>query len=606
MSRRAWIGHHCDRQLRAPRGTGLLLAPAVLWAVVCCDVCTTSAQELAKVDGPAPNSSAASLPADSPLRDQIDALIATALKIPAAAPAGDAEFLRRVYLDLTNMVPTSAQARAFLDDDTADKRQRLVDRLLDSPEFARRMQNFYDLMLLERRPEKNVSAAQWREYLRQSAAENKPFDQLVREILSADGADPRRRAPAKFYLDRDADPNLLTRDVGRIFLGMDLQCAQCHDHPLIGDYEQRHYYGLFAFLNRSYAFTDPKLKQIQLAEKADGEVVYKSVFEPERGEQKTTPHMPADQPLSEPTFEDGQAYFTPPADGVRPSPKFSRRAQLAAHLTDAPPPEFNRNIANRLWATLMGRGLVHPVDLHHSDNPATHPELLDLLARSLADTGYDVKALVREVVNSQAYRRSSVLPSGVSERAATPETYAVAPLRHMSPEQLAWSVMTALGVVGNYRDAARNEASADRRLGELLAATPAAQAMSDELVEQRVYQQLSGFEASFVNLYGGQPGGSSDPQDATIHQALFFSNGSLIQGWVAPFGGGLIDRLGKTSDGSAAADEMYLSVLGRRPEPEEAVEVRLYLDMRPGDQRLAAIQELVWGLLASAEFRMNH
>lgn len=562
-------------------------------------------EELAKVDAP----SAAAVPAPAAgqsLRQQIDAQIAAALKIPAADRSNDAEFVRRVYLDLTGMTPSAEQARTFLDDPAADKRAALIDRLLASPQFARRMQVFYDLMFMERRPEKNVPAAEWREYLRQAAAENKPFDALVREILASDGADPQRRAAAKFYLDRDADPNLLTRDVGRIFLGMDLQCAQCHDHPLIGDYEQKHYYGLFAFLNRTYAFTEPQKKQIQLAEKADGEVVYKSVFEPERGEQKTSPHMPTDEPMAEPAFDDGQAYFTPPADGVRPVPKFSRRGQLAAHLTAVPREEFNRNIANRLWAMLMGRGLVHPVDLHHGENPASHPQLLQLLAQSLAEMRYDVKAFVRELANSETYQRSSELPVGVAPQSALPESYAVAPLRLLTPEQLAWSVMMALGVVTNYENAARGETAADRKLADLLAAAPALQPVSDELVERRVYQQLASYEAGFVSLYGGQPGASSDPQDATIHQALFFANGSLIQTWVARFTGGLVDRLAKISDATQLADELYLNVLARRPEPEELAEVRLYVDLRPGDQRPAAIQELVWGVLASAEFRMNH
>lgn len=571
---------------------------------------TARAEELAKVEDPAPVADVASAagPALSPqpLRAQIDALISAALTIPAASRSSDAEFVRRVYLDLTNMVPSSADAKAFLDDPGPDKRERLIDRLLASPQFARRLQNFYDLMFMERRPEKNVSLTEWREFLRQSAAENKPFDRLVREILSADGADPQHRAAAKFFLDRDADANLLTRDVGRIFLGVDLQCAQCHDHPLINDYEQQHYYGLFAFLNRTYAFTEPKKKQVLLAEKAEGEVVYKSVFAPEQGERKTTPHMPADQPMAEPAFEDGHAYFTPPADGVRPAPKFSRRAQLASHLIAAPREEFTRNIANRLWALLLGRGLVHPVDLHHGDNPASHPELLQALSHALAAMNFDVRAFLRELANSQTYQRSSELPIGVSQQAATPESYAVGPLRQLSPEQLAWSVMMSVGVVTNYRTAAENETASDKKLAELLSADAALQSVSDELVERRVYQQLASYETTFVSLYGGQPGASADPQDATIHQALFFANGSLIQTWVAPFGGGLVDRLNKTADANQAAEELYLSVLARRPEPEELAEVRLYLDLRPGDQRAAAIQELVWGVLASAEFRMNH
>lgn len=598
MSRRIRLGPTEGGAMR--RGALISLAAVSIFSVrLLCG------EELAKVEGLSPPAANGGQPTPG-LRAQVDGVIAAALKTPAAARCSDAEFVRRVHVDLTGMIPSTAAAREFLDDSAADKRAALIDRLLASPRFARRMQSFYDLMFMERRPEKNVSSSEWRDYLRQSAAENKPFDQLVREILSADGAAPFRRATAKFYLDRDADAHLLTRDVGRIFLGMDLQCAQCHDHPLIGDYAQQHYYGLFAFLNRSFAFTEPQRKQVVLAEKADGEVVYKSVFEPERGEQKTTPHMPSDQPMVEPAFDDGQAYFTPPADGVRPVPKFSRRAQLAAHLTDAPRDEFARNVANRIWAMLMGRGIVHPVDLHHSDNPPSHPELLALLGQSLTELRYDVRALVRELANTETYQRSSELPMGVPEAAVTPESFAAAPLRGMSPEQLAWSVMMATGVVTNYENSARGEVAGDRRLGELLAAESALAAVSEDLVERRVFEQLFSYEASFVSLYGGQPGGSADPSDATIHQALFFANGSLIQTWVAPFTGGLVDRLVKTTTSAEAADDMYLSVLSRRPSVEELAEVEFYVSQRTGEERQRALQELVWGLLASAEFRMNH
>ena len=124
------------------------------------------------------------------------------------------------------------------------------------------MQHTFDVMWLERRRStlvgKGVAEAEWKAYLYQSFADNKPLDELVREILAADGADPELRAAAKFYLDRDAEPNLLARDVGRLFFGHDLQCAQCHDHPLVDDYLQAEYYGLMAFVSRGSVFTDAK------------------------------------------------------------------------------------------------------------------------------------------------------------------------------------------------------------------------------------------------------------------------------------------------------------------------------------------------------------
>src|SRR5262249_14694321 len=182
--------------------------------------------------------------------------------------ASDAEFLRRAFLDLAGTLPTAEQARDFLKDLSPDKRARLIDRLLAGPGYARRMQAAFDALLMDRRPDKHVPAAQWQAFLPAALAENTPYDQLVREILSADGTDPKARAAAKFYLDREGEPHLLTRDIGRLFLGMNLQCAQCHDHPLVRHYRQDHYYGVFAFLNRSFVFTDKAKKFSVFAEKA--------------------------------------------------------------------------------------------------------------------------------------------------------------------------------------------------------------------------------------------------------------------------------------------------------------------------------------------------
>ena len=177
------------------------------------------------------------------------------------------------------MIPSAAEARDFLDDPSPYKRQALIDRLLASPSFARRMQQVFDVMLMERRAEVYVKAGPWREFLYQAFAENRPYDVLARQILAADGADPASRPAARFLLDREADPNLIARDVGRLFLGMDLQCCQCHDHPLIDGYKQQHYYGLYAFVSRTVLIggksADGTLKPGSVAvigEKAEGDV----------------------------------------------------------------------------------------------------------------------------------------------------------------------------------------------------------------------------------------------------------------------------------------------------------------------------------------------
>src|SRR4051794_30062924 len=160
-----------------------------------------------------------------PLHERIDRLIEAALarQLPGqvpAAPATDGEFLRRAWLDLSGTIPTPAEARAFLDDPSPYKRTSLIDRLLEAPTFARRMQQVFDVMLMERRTDVYVPSGPWREFLRSAFAEDRPYDVLVRQILTTDGADPAARPAARFLLDREGDPNVLTRDIGRLFLGM--------------------------------------------------------------------------------------------------------------------------------------------------------------------------------------------------------------------------------------------------------------------------------------------------------------------------------------------------------------------------------------------------
>jgi hypothetical protein len=516
--------------------------------------------------------------AEAPLHERIDRAAASAEK--AAPAAADAEFLRRVSLDLTGTLPTAAEARAFLKDSAADKRARLIDRLLASPEYARHMADVFGVMLMERRPDKYVPRADWQEYLRAAFADNKPWDGLVRELLSADGTDPKARPASKFFLDREGDPNVMARDVGRLFLGINLQCAQCHDHPLVAHYKQEQYYGLFAFLSRSYLFTDKAKNLTVLAEKGEGDVTYQSVFDPKKETKKSLPVVPGGTAIKEPALEKGKEYEVAPANGVRPVPKFSRRAQLAGQVASAENVQFRRNIANRLWALMMGRGLVHPLDLDHPDNPPSHPELLTLLADEMAATKFDVRHFLREVALSHTYQRSSEPPAGVKEVA--PTSLAVARLKPLSPEQLAWSLMQATGLT-----------DAERK------------ALGQGATEAALYARLAGNVAPFVATFGGKAGQPDGHFEATLDQALFLANGKTVRGWLAPRPGNLTDRLAQLKDAAAVAEELYLSALTRLPTDEERKEVAEFLRGRT-DDRSAALQELAWALLASAEFRFNH
>ncbi len=350
----------------------------------------------------------ASAQADEPLHVQIDRLLQSEQLGPVAEKCSDAEFIRRVWLDLAGTIPPADEVRRFLEDQSPNKRAALVDRLLASPAYVRHMTDVFDVMLMERRRDTHVKRDEWRGWLQTAIRENRPYNVLVREILAADGVDPAARAPAKFVLDRSADPNLLVRDIGRIFFGIDLQCAQCHDHPLIDDYLQADYYGLFAFVSGTSIFQPDKKKPAVLAEKAPADVSFKSAFGGD--EQHTLPRLPGGPEIEEPTFPKGEEYKVKPDKNVRPVPKFSRRQALAELATNGSNRAFNRNIANRLWALMMGRGLVEPVDLHHPENPPASPVLLDLLADRFAAMNYDVRAFLRELALTEVYQRSFRMP----------------------------------------------------------------------------------------------------------------------------------------------------------------------------------------------------
>ncbi len=347
--------------------------------------------------------------AAAPLHERIDALVESVAG-PIAPPASDAEFLRRASLDLTGLPPTSDEVRSFLDDADAAKRAKAVDRLLADPLYARHMAITFDVMFMERRAASAVSDDEWKNYLVSSFRQNKPFNVLAKELLSADGSDPATRPAARFFLDRTVEPNLLTRDVGRIFFGRDLQCAQCHDHPLIDDYKQADYQGLLAFMQGLSAFTAPAPDgKLYVAEKTGSEIAFESVFV--KGVKHATgPRIPGGAEIVEPGFPPGEEYTVAPAESVRPIPKFSRRATLAEAATNGSNRWFNDNIANRLWMLMMGRGLVQPPDLHHSSNPPTNPELLRLISDEFVKRNFDVRTFLRELALTRTYQRSIDLP----------------------------------------------------------------------------------------------------------------------------------------------------------------------------------------------------
>jgi hypothetical protein len=505
--------------------------------------------------------------AGEPLASRIDRLIeakAKAENVPLSPPADDAEFLRRVYLDFAGTVPSAVLARQFLADTHARKRDLLIEQLLAAPEYAPRMADLFNVMIMERLGEH----PEWTKYLRASFATNKPWNAMAREILHADSRDSANLGASFFiakrlenYGQNPVDYSGLTRDVGRLFIGKNFQCCECHDHLFVDDYKQQHFQGLHTFLRNAMLVNAAKLQvgEKPLSEKTNFASVFTKVM------MSTGPALPGMMMLEIPPFVKGMEFVEPPdkKKGSPGVPKFSTLAALSEQLPKASNPDFARNMANRLWFALMGRGIVHPLDMHHSKNLGSHPELLDLLANEFASHAFDIKWLLRELALTKAYQRSSLVAAG--RESADSWFFATALERRLSAEQLWQSASTAMG--------------AD-------AATAAK------------------LRPRFIKAFANQPREPEDEIAPSLKAALFVLHDEAVLALLKPAAGNLVDRLAKLPDGQVA-DELYLSIVTRRPTTEESKMVETLL-RKHGSKKPEAIGRLAWSLLASMEFSVNH
>jgi hypothetical protein len=485
--------------------------------------------------------------------------------------------LRRIYLDFAGRIPTIDESQAFFADASPGKRTALIDQLLASDEFPKRMRELFHVMLMERRGDNE----EWSKFLQTAFEQNKPWDQIAREMLSPNAEDESTRGSAFFitkrlekYGQNPTDYPGLVRDVGRMFLGMDVQCCQCHDHLFIDDYKQVYFQGLSTFLNTTFIRTDvqfPAVGEKLLAKKTE----FMSVFEMEQ--MATGPRLPTGAEITIPVFKKGEEYLEAPDRKKRTpgKPKFSPLAKLAEQLPQPDNEAFKRNIANRLWWVMTGRGLVEPLDMHHSDNPASHPELLKLLADEFANHKFDAKWLLRELALTKVYQRSSMLPIGAET--PKPESYRVALERPLIAEQLLDSLLVATGT----RESLKTDDGQpdDEKLSEL---------------RER-------FKAALANA-PKEPKLEFNP---SVKAALFLSNDEVVLSWLEPREGNLVDRLVKMQDNQRAIEELYITALTRLPTEDESKESVMYI-AKNKDRRAIAFRNLAWALVTSTEFCINH
>ena len=514
------------------------------------------------------------------LHSEIDRLIeASAGEHPVAGQADDAEFFRRVNLDLAGVIPTADEVRKFLADSSADKRERAIDALLDGPRYAERMTEVFHVHLMERRGDHEL----WLEWLKDSFAENKPWDQMAREMIRSDFRDEPNRGATFFVSKRlekfgqnPTDYPGLTRDVGRLFLGMDLQCAECHNHLLIRDYDQVDFQGLFA------AFSNIKLLREEYPAVEEGlmqaKLEYASVFT--QKQRATAPRVPGLEEIPIPELPKGEEWVQAPDRKTKTPgiPRFSPLAEFAEQIPQSP--YFAKNIVNRVWFLMMGRGLVEPLDQFHGKNPASHPELLDRLAAEFADHAYDFKWLLRELALSETYQRSSQLPEGVDQ--SPEDRFLVAIQKRITAEPLLWSTLRATG--NRPEDVPLENVEAEDDDGE----------------------DFVGLKERFRDAIANEPREPEHGFSPSLKSALFMMNDEEVQKLLEANDGSLVSELAASGkDDAAIAEALFLQVFSRLPNAAERAEIVAHLESNAKRKR-EAIRELAWAMLTSTEFVVNH
>lgn len=460
-------------------------------------------------------------------------------KVKPAAPADDAAFARRLYLDLAGRIPTAAEARQFLDDTAADKRAQLIDRLLDSPGYAR-----HAATLWRREWVPQTDTAQFanltdevESWLAGRFRDNARYDRVAFDLLTAGRTRAAGGTPTAFLAAGEFRAENLAANTTRAFLGVNLDCAQCHDHPF-ARWTRDQFWETAAFFARPAA----------------------------DAASRPTIAVPGTKRTLGPRLLSGVEPEWPGA--VTPE---TGRALLAAWVTAKDNPYFARNAVNRAWAQLFGTGLVEPLDDLSGDNPPSHPELLDELARAFAQSGFDLRHLTTAIVRTRAYQLSSAKAPGGG---TNPRLFARAAVRGLTGEQLYDSLRTAAGL------------SAERGDLDPLNAARARKAFADRFRVERTGAAQRSILQSLSLMNGPLTAELTDPAMAPALRAVAD----------APF----LDTKGRI-------EALHLAALGRKPSADELAPLVKYVEAGGADRNAKkALADVFWALLNGSEFSTNH
>ncbi|WP_166830277.1 DUF1549 domain-containing protein [Thalassoroseus pseudoceratinae] len=512
---------------------------------------------VSEVAVPLPGQVPAEFYTELPKQNFIDGLVWDKLQklaLKPSEPAPDHSFLRRVYIDIIGRTPTADEARAFLDDPSPNKRSELVDNLLNRPEFAEHWANKW-VDLLRPNPYRVgiKNTLNYDYWIRQKFRENTPWDEFTRELLTAQGGTFRNGAVTLFR-DRRS-PDELTTMVSQLFLGVRLDCAKCHHHPF-EVYGQDDFYSFAAY----FAKIGRKGKGLSPPISGSEEIIYTAT----RGDVKhpLTGEVLPPKPL-----------FGEPADiptGTDP------RVKLAEWITSDDNPFFAKVMANRIWADLMGTGIVEPVDDLRGTNPPANEPLLDALAEDFREHDYDIKHLVRRIANSYVYSLSSL-----------PNDRNFVDTRNHSRY---------------YRQRLRAEVLLDS-VARITGKPNSFSAMPDGSLAKEIWTHR--VQSDFLDAFG-RPDPNQDPpcertSDTTLVQALHLMNSRDLAAKITSDSSRVAELAASDKPPESIVEDLYLWVYARFPSDQERqIGVNLY--NQDGRTRRAATEDLLWALLNTPEF----
>lgn len=504
-----------------------------------------------------------------PVSNFVDDLVFAKLKtigIPPSEIADDGTFIRRVTLDIAGRLPTASEMKDFMASKEANKRTALVDRLLESPDYAEFFANKWSALLRNQRTQPVYARGTYLfwQWIRDSIADNKPYDQFVREVVAAAG-DIDHSPPVAWYRQVKEQKQQM-EDVAQLFLGTRMQCAQCHHHPF-EKWSQQDYYGFAAFFanvaRKPSAFTGE-------------EFIYNK-----RGIAQTQNIRTKEQVM--PTSLGGSA--------LKLKPEQDPRVSLAEWMRAKDNPFFAHTLVNRYWKHFFNRGLVEPEDDMRETNPPVNPELLSALAADFIKSGYDLKKLIRTIATSTTYQLSAV-PN--AHNAKDRQNFSRYYPKRLNAEVLYDAVNSLLDVETNF---------ADQAPGTRAVALP------DNSYNQSTY---------FLSVFG-RPDSSSAcecerTQEASLAQSLHLLNAADIQTQLAR-GNGRADTLTKdTRPDDDKITDLYHIALSRDPNADEVKFARSHLEKKTkaktGDEafkgKKEAYEDILWALLNTKEFLFNH